>query len=81
MRLRVGRVCSLLIGTAPPIAGIACDVGCTDPSLFNRRSVPLEREPPSGLRERHRVTPGRLAARGQAPASVRYLASGSRAPT
>ncbi len=89
MRLRIGRACSLLIGTARPIAGIAGDVGYGNLSLFNRQFVRLKGEPPRRFRERHRVILGRLAARGHAPSpapspapsSAPSLAPGPRTPT
>ena len=62
MRLRVGRACSLLIGTARPIARVAGDVGYTNLSLFNRQFIRLKGCSPRGFRERHRVLLGGLAA-------------------
>jgi AraC-like DNA-binding protein len=61
MRLRIGRACSLLIGTAQPIATIAADVGYTNMSLFNRQFMRLKGEPPSGFRRQHRLMPGDVA--------------------
>jgi AraC-like DNA-binding protein len=52
-QLRVGRACSLLIGSALPIASIALDVGYTNLSLFNRQFARLKGETPSRFRKRH----------------------------
>ncbi len=64
-RLRVGRACSLLIGTPAPIATIASDAGYTNLSLFNRQFTRLKGESPSSFRKRHRVVLGRGAAPSQ----------------
>jgi AraC-like DNA-binding protein len=42
MRLRIGRACSLLIGTSLPISVIADEVGYTNLSLFNRQFARLK---------------------------------------
>lgn len=57
-RLRLGRACSLLIGSAAPISAIASDVGYTNLSLFNRQFARLKGEAPSAFRRRHRVVLG-----------------------
>jgi AraC-like DNA-binding protein len=58
-RLRIGRACSLLIGSAMPVATIAADVGFTNLSLFNRQFARAKGDTPSNFRKRHR---GMLAA-------------------
>jgi|SRR5580658_2910289 len=61
-RLRIGRACSLLIGTSAPIAAIASDVGYTNLSLFNRQFAGRKGESPNSFRKRHRVVLGKVAA-------------------
>lgn len=53
-RLRIGRACSLLIGTPQSIADIAAGVGYTNLSLFNRQFLRLKGDTPNGVRARHR---------------------------
>ncbi len=59
-RLRIGRACSMLIGSAMPIATIAADVGFTNLSLFNRQFARAKGDTPGNFRKRHR---GMLATR------------------
>ena len=54
-RLRIGRVCSLLIGSSAPIATIVASAGYTNMSLFNRQFVRLKGETPGRFRKRHRI--------------------------
>ena len=62
VRLRIGRACSLLIGTSKPIALIALDVGYTNLSLFNRQFQKAKNETPREFRRRHGMMQGRMAA-------------------
>jgi AraC-like DNA-binding protein len=66
MRLRIGRACSLLIGTSTAISAIAADVGYTNLSLFNRQFIRSKGQTPSQFRKHHtellaRSTPARLS--------------------
>jgi transcriptional regulator GlxA family with amidase domain len=61
-RLRLGRACSLLIGSGQSIATIAADVGYTNLSLFNRQFARAKGVTPSSFRSRHRTMLGSVAA-------------------
>lgn len=58
VRLRVGRACSLLIGSQQSIATIAADVGYTNLSLFNRQFARAKGTTPGEFRRRHRAMLG-----------------------
>lgn len=53
IRLRIGRACSLLIGSSTAISTIAADVGYTNLSLFNRQFARLKGQTPAQFRRRH----------------------------
>ena len=66
VRLRIGRACSMLIGTSKPVSVISSDVGYRSLSLFNRQFVRLKGLTPLQFRRHHvaqlkRATPIKLS--------------------